>query len=140
MRVVLATNVLISAFVSPGGFAARVLDLWIEGEYELITSSWQIEEFKRVSRYDRVKKRVEYHEAGTFVNALREHAIVVEDLPNIDISPDPDDNPILATALAGEAQYLVSNDKSDVLDLGAVAGVRILTIREFVELFDISEQ
>jgi uncharacterized protein len=76
-------------------------------------------------------------EVGTLVNALRSKALVVEDLPNLDVSPDPDDNPIIATAIAGEAQYLVSRDKRDVLDLQAVAGVRILTIREFVELFEI---
>jgi uncharacterized protein len=140
MRVVLDTNVLIAAFVSPEGFASRVLDLWVEGEYELVTSAWQIEEFRRVSRYDRVKKRIEPHEVGTFVNALREHAIVIEDLPSIDVSPDPDDNPIIATAIAGAAQYLVLADKRDLLDLETVAGVRILTIREFVGLFDLPEQ
>jgi uncharacterized protein len=139
MRVVLDTNILIAAFVSPEGFASRILDLWIEGEFSLVTSTWQIEEFKRVSRYDRVKKRVEPHEVGTFVNALREHAIVIEDLPSIDISPDPDDNPVIATAIAGAAQYLVSRDKDDVLELESVAGVRILTAREFVKLFDMPE-
>lgn len=66
------------------------------------------------------------HEVGALVNALRSKALVVEDLPKIDTSPDPDDNPILATAIAGEAQYLVSRDKRDVLDLQVVAGVRIL--------------
>ncbi|MGL4609036.1 MAG: PIN domain-containing protein [Trueperaceae bacterium] len=54
MRVVLDTNVLIAAFVSPEGFASQILDLWIEGDYYLVTSTWQIEEFKRVSRYDRL--------------------------------------------------------------------------------------
>jgi uncharacterized protein len=140
MRVVLDTNILIAAFISPAGFASRVLDLWLEGEYELVTSTWQIEEFRRVSRYDRVKKRIEPREVGTFVNALREHAIVIEDLPSIDVSPDPDDNPVIATAIVGAAQYLVSADKRDVLDLGAVAGVRILTIHDFVGLFDMPEQ
>jgi uncharacterized protein len=47
---------------------------------------------------------------------------------------------MIATALVGEAQYLVSGDKRDLLGLGAVAGVRILTIREFVGLFEMPEQ
>jgi uncharacterized protein len=140
MRVVLETNILIAAFVSPEGFASRVLDLWIEGEYDLVTSTWQIEEFRRVSRYDHVKKRVEPHEVGTFVNALRGHALVTEDLPSIDVFPDPDDNPLIATAIAGSAQYLVSRDKGDVLDLEAVAGVRILTLRDFMALFEEPER
>lgn len=49
-------------------------------------------------------------------------------------SPDPDDNPIIAAALAGEAQYLVSGDKDDVQALGTVAGVRVLTLQEFMEM------
>ena len=59
--------------------------------------------------------------------------IVVEDLPSIDLSPDPDDNFIIATAVAGEAQYIVSGDKSDLQALKKVQGIRILTVREFVK-------
>lgn len=140
MRVVLNTNIYISALMSHEGLPFRSLQLWIEKRYDLVTSNWQIEELRRVSQYNRVKPYVTGSEVGTLVNALRSKALVVEDLPKIDVSPDPDDNPILATAIAGKAQYLVSRDKRDVLDLEAVAGVRILTIREFVGLFDISEQ
>ena len=48
---------------------------WLEGEYDLVTSPWQIEEFRTTSRYERVRKRVNRAEIGTFVNALRDNAI-----------------------------------------------------------------
>ena len=50
----------------------------------------------------------------------------------IDVSVDPDDNPLLATAVAGEADYLVSGDKSGVLALKRIRNTRILTARQFL--------
>ena len=56
----------------------------------------------------------------------------MEDVPTVDVAPDPDDNFIIATALAGEAQYLVTGDKTD-LDLEKV---RMVKVRDFIESFD----
>ena len=140
MRVVLDTGIFISAFLSTEGYPRKAVDLWLDKEFQLITSEWQIEEIKRVSQYDRLKERIVHRDIGFLINRLKRHAIVLKEIPNVDYSPDPDDNPILATALAGEAQYLVSGDKRDILDLEVVVGVRILTAREFVELFDMPEQ
>lgn len=140
MRVVLDTGIFISAFLSTEGYPRKVVNLWLDKEFQLITSEWQIEEIKRVSQYDRLKERIVHRDIGFLINRLKRHAIVLKEIPNVDYSPDPDDNPILATALAGEAQYLVSGDKRDILDLEVVVGVRILTAREFVELFDMPEQ
>ena len=134
MRVVLDTNVLMSAFISPTGTTARVRKLWLGGEFELVTSERQIEEFKRVSRYEHLQPRLKQGEIGAFVNNLRKSALMPERLPNVDLSPDPDDNHILAAALAGEAQYLVTGDKPDLLALGRVQGVRVLAVREFVDI------
>jgi putative PIN family toxin of toxin-antitoxin system len=134
MRVVLDTNILISAFISRDGLSYQALSLWFDKQYELVTSTWQLEEFKRVTRYDHIKPYLNPIEVGTFINDLRRNALVLDSLPRVNYSPDPDDNPIIAAALAGEAQYLVSGDKDDVQALGKVAGVRVLTLREFMEI------
>ena len=102
----LGTNVLIAAFISPNGAPARVIDFWANGDFDLVTSTWQLKEFRRVSRYERIRQRVNVTEIGTFVNALRQNATVLEQLPKVDLSPDPDDNHILAAALAGDTNYL----------------------------------
>lgn len=133
MRVVLDTNVLLSAFINRDGYPARALTLWLDKKIDLVTSSAQIDEFRHASRYPRVRRRVNPAQVGRLVNGLRQRAIVIEDLPEIDASPDPDDNRILATAIAGRARYLVTGDKSDLLSLGRVQGVRIVSVRAFVE-------
>jgi len=58
---------------------------------------------------------------------------VLVELPPVDLSPDPEDNPVLAMALLGRADYLVTGDKRDLLSLGAIGSARIATAREFVE-------
>ena len=81
-----------------------------------------------------MKKRIDRAEVGTFVNALRRHALVLDELPEVAISPDPDDNFIIAAAIVGEAQYMVSGDKRDMLDLQKVQGILIITAQEFVKM------
>ena len=134
MRVVLDTNVLISALITPQGPAFEALKLWQQNRYDLVTSSWQLGELRGVTQRERVRKHLRPGAAGTLINALRAKAFVTEDLPSVDDSPDPDDNNILATAIAGSAHYLVSGDKTDLQALEKVQGVRILTLREFVEM------
>ena len=49
--------------------------------------------------------------------------MVMTELPEVDISPDSKDNPILATAVAGGADLVVSGDKGDMLALGYVEDI-----------------
>ena len=58
--------------------------------------------------------------------------MVMADLPEVNVSPDSRDNPILATAVAGEAGLIVSGDKGDMLALGNVEGIPIVTAREAI--------
>jgi putative PIN family toxin of toxin-antitoxin system len=109
-------------------------ELWLDRRIDLATSPTQIEEFRKASRYPRVR-RVNRAQIGRLVNGLRQRTILIEDLPEIDASPDPDDNRILATAIAGQARYLVTGDQRDLQMLGTVQGVRILSARTFVEVF-----
>ena len=55
--------------------------------------------------------------------------MIVTILPDIDISPDPDDNLILATGVAGQVDMIVSGDKSDMLALGHIEGIPIVPPR-----------
>ena len=111
MWVVLDTNLFIAALISENGAPARAYELWRGGRYTLLTSKWQLGELRRVSRYSKLQHILVLAEVGTLVNGLRRRAEVVEQLPTLDLSRDPDDNFVLATALAGEADYLVTDDK-----------------------------
>ena len=134
MRVVLDTGILIAALITSDTPPALIYQAWRKNRFELITSTWQLEEFRRASRYPKLRRYIKPAEAGSLVNGLRQQATVLETLPTVELSPDPDDNPVLAMAAAGLAQYLVTGDKRDLLALGAIGSTRIVTARYLIDL------
>ena len=138
MRVVLDTGILIAALITSGTPPDVIYRAWRKKRFELITSEWQLEEFRRVSRYPKLKTYLKSADAGNLVNGLRREATVLSQLPTVDLSPDPDDNPVLAMALAAHADILVTGDRRDLLALGTVGATRILSARQFVDELKIS--
>jgi len=57
-------------------------------------------------------------------------AVIVPSVTAVVFSPDPDDNLILATAIAGQADLVVSGDRQHMLVLREVEGIPIVTPRE----------
>jgi len=134
MRVVIDTGILIAALITKDTPPDRIYQAWRKRRFELVTSEWQLEEFCRVSRYPKLRKYLQPIEAGNLVNGLRHQAQLLDDLPDVELSADPDDNPLLAMAIAGEVDYLVSGDKRDVLVLKKVGKTRIITARRFLTI------
>jgi putative PIN family toxin of toxin-antitoxin system len=134
MRVVLDTGILIAALITKDTPPDRIYQTWRKRRFELVTSQWQLDEFRRVSRYPKLRKYLQPIEAGNLINGLRHQARLLEVLPEVDLSEDPDDNPLLAMAIAGEVDYLVSGDKRDVLALKQVGKARIITARRFLTI------
>ncbi|MDN5869205.1 MAG: putative toxin-antitoxin system toxin component, PIN family [Nitrococcus sp.] len=138
MRVVLDTGILLGALITSGTPPDLIYRAWRKKAFELVTSEWQLEEFRRVSRYPKLRKYLKPAEAGALVNGLRHQATLLQELPKLELSPDPDDNPILATAIAGGAAYLVTGDRRGLLFLGKVESVQIVTARAFADLLGLS--
>ena len=134
MRVVLDTGILIAALITKDTPPDRIYQAWRKRRFELVTSQWQLDEFRRVSRYPKLRKYLQPIEAGNLVNGLRHQAQFLEELPDVDLSEDPDDNPLLAMAIAGEVDYLVSGDKRDVLAVKKVGKASIVTARGFLTI------
>ena len=134
MRVVLDTGILIAALNTKDTPPDRIYQAWRKRRFELVTSQWQLDEFRRVSRYPKLRKYLQPIEAGNLVNGLRHQARFLENLPDVDLSEDPDDNPLLAMAIAGDVDYLVSGDKRDVLALKKVGKASIVTARGFLTI------
>ena len=132
MRVVLDTGILIAALITKNTPPDQIYQAWRKNKFELITSEWQLAEFRRVSRYPKLRKYLAPAEAGNMVNGMRYQALVLTELPTLDVSQDPDDNPVLAMAVAGEADFLVSGDKRDLLALKTIEKTKILTARNFL--------
>ena len=136
MRVVLDTNVLISALIAPGGWPDTLYQSWRDGRFVLISSEEQFDEFRRVSRYPRLRRFLQPAAAGTMLNEIRLLASLAGLLPEVDVSPDPADNFLLAMAQAGHADYLVTRDKDDLLALVRHKGTRIISVHQMVELLE----
>jgi len=132
MRVVLDSNLIISALVNGAGVPARVLEAWRRGRFALVLSEEQLEELRRVTRYERLRPLITAAAAGVLLNELRAHAQMLSDLPHVDRSLDPADNFLLAMAQAGEADALVTGDKHDLLSIGTFQRTRIITARQFL--------
>jgi hypothetical protein len=134
MRVVLDTGILIAALITADTPPDQVYQAWRKKRFTLITSAWQLEEFRRASRYERVKKFLKPTEAGNLVNGLKRHATVLAELPEVDLSRDPQDNPVIAMAVAGQADYLVTGDRRGLLSLKRAGNTRIVTPAEFLRI------
>ena len=134
MRVILDTNLLISALITEGNSPYLLVQAWLEGRFELISSEAQLDEMTRVNRYPQVRKYIESAEAGWLINQLRNRARMVNKIPTVDGSRDPGDNFLLGMAQASKADYLATGDKRDVLSIGRWAGTRIVTASQLVKV------
>jgi uncharacterized protein len=126
VRVVLDTNVLVSALLSPEGPPALIYAAWIEGRFSLLSSQEQIAEVKATLAKPKLRKYVRRAQIGKLVNELSFFAEIVTELPVVERSPDRDDDYLLELAEGGGADYLVTGDKGDMLLLEKHGRTRIV--------------
>lgn len=127
MKVFLDTNVLVSAFTTRG-LCADVFRL-VLAEHELLTGEVVFEELARVLA---LRFRMPRAVSGAILELLRSQSTVVgrpEAPAGIGIR-DPDDEWIVASALLGQADILVTGDK-DVLALHHVGSMHVHDPRGF---------
>lgn len=134
MRVILDTNVLLGALISAHGPLDAIYRAWRAAHFDLVTSTMQLEEVRRVSRYPKLKAILPAHRVGLMVNNLH-RAVVLDTLPPLPEgveADDPNDTFLLAMALAGEADYLVTGDhRAGLLQRGNIGRARIVTPAAF---------
>ena len=137
MRVVLDTNILLSALINRHGMPAQLIAGWRERRYDLITSTEQLLELGGVARRPVLGARVVPSTVVRLISDLRKLAEVLTRLPTVERSADPADNFLLAMAEAGNADYLVFGDRRGVLALGTHGMTQILRAREFLTVLGI---
>ncbi len=132
MRVVLDTNVLVSAFAFPGSKPDQVLALVRRGALQLFVSPFILSELDRVLR---LKFRFRGRQAAERVAFIRSVATVVRPTETVAVvAAKEEDNRILECALAAAADFLVTGDRAHLLPLRSFRGTRIVTPAEMLEL------
>lgn len=129
MKAVFDTNIFVSAFMFPGGRAETAVDAVADGKVNLIISKPIIHEVLDVlaRKFDRNA------EALARVSVyLVELATVVNPRGRLSVLKDEPDNRILECAIAGRADIVVTGDQA-ILDLGKYKGIRIITLRAFLD-------
>ena len=117
-----------SALIHSAGPPGRVLAAVKSGGVTLVTSAAQLRELQSVLGRESLRARIHPAEAEDLIRNLPAVGEVVPaDLPRVNASPDPDDNLILATAIAGRADLIVSGDRKHMLSLGNFQGIPIVT-------------
>jgi putative PIN family toxin of toxin-antitoxin system len=135
MRAVIDINIIVSALLAPAGKPAAIMRIWLDGKFTLLTSAAHLDELRSTLQKPRVSERIKPHKAGSLVNRVKKVALDIDPLPRVERSPDPTDDFLLAVCEAGNADYLVTGDKSGLLALGRHKATRIVSAREFVGLF-----
>lgn len=128
MRVLLDTNVLLAAF-GTHGLCEALVEACLHGHL-LVCSDHVLGELER---HLAAKFRVPAREVREIVRFVREHSeMVVPAEVSPGACPDPDDLPVLGTAVAGAADVMVTGDGA-LLALGSFDGIPILTVRACYE-------
>jgi hypothetical protein len=142
IKAVLDTNVLVSGLLSKQGPPHQVLDAWLEGYYALVTSLYLVDELIHVLSYPRIadRSRLAEREITNILAALLSQAEVTPGqihLPGV--TRDPKDDAVVACAVEGEADYIISGDQ-DLLVLGECQGCQVVAPRQFLDILNSSRE
>ena len=134
MRAVLDTNVLVAAVLSGQGAPRQLLEEWLGGRFELVSSPRLIDEVRRVLTYPKIRTFITEEEAEELVRLIETTSVHLPDVPGVPSirSSDPDDDYLIALAASSQAA-LVTGDRG----LQALAGmIPVFTPRRFHQLLD----
>ncbi len=135
MKVVLDTNVLVSALLKQDGVPGRILQAVWNGTLELLSSAPLQEELAGVLEYPKIRKRLET-QAVDIKLFLELMPFLTTSVTLVDVSVprprDADDRMVLASFVAGQGDWLITGD-GDLLALAP--SFPIIRPAEFVERF-----
>ena len=129
-RIVVDTNVLISAALLPQSASARALARTVE-EFQLIQSEATLGELIDVIMRPKFVRYLDEERRSRFLFVLAQVSEVIGVQTRVTECSDPKDNKFLELAIDGKAQLIVSGD-SHLRDLHPFRGIAIVTPREFL--------
>ena len=136
IKVVLDTDELVGAIIKSGGLPDQIVQAWRDDKFEMVLSPAMLAELAKVLRYPRLRKLHGWTDAQVdeFMDGLRAAATVVAGDAEVSVvADDPDDNVILACAVEGGVDYMVSGN-AHLSNPKTYQGIRVMTAREFTIL------
>ena len=138
IRVVLDTNIIVSATILSKGHSAQVLDLWREEKIELAVSLPILEEMRKVLKRARIIKQqsMAQQDVKALIEGFRESGILTSGRLDLEVvREDPKDDKFIICAVEAGADDIVSGD-THLLKLKEYQGIRIVPPREFLMLME----
>ncbi len=128
MKVVLDTNIFISGIFWKGSSNKVILN-WREGKFTLVTSLEAVSEIIKILKDFKIKLSDEM--IKEWVDLIVRNSMIVDPKEKIEaVKDDPKDNIFIETAVAGNVDYIVSQD-NHLLKLKEFRGIKIITPEEF---------
>jgi putative PIN family toxin of toxin-antitoxin system len=136
MIVVLDTNIVASATYWRGK-PAHCLEAWALGRYDLAISHPILSEYEEVVQ--KLALRYPGKQQTDWLSAIKHAAHLYLPVPLPASTTDPDDEMFIECAAAAEAEYIVTGDKGHLLVLKSAAGIRIVSVSDFLSILGVPE-
>jgi uncharacterized protein len=131
LRIVLDTNILVSAIIHEGK-PRNLLKMGIDDKYKIILSKETLSELAEVLQ--RPKFKMKREDIIHIISALMQTGDLVKVSSNFEtIDDDPDDNIIINTAHDGKADYIVTGDK-DLKIIKRFHKIKIVSVDEMLKI------
>ena len=134
MRVVIDTNVLISAIFWPGK-PKQLLNHVRRKNITFVTSKHLLNELKGILIREDKPFQLSENEANQVLEAMGRLAEIVQTHSRITVCHDEMDNRVVECAIDGKAECIISGD-FHLLGMGSYRGIKIMTVSDFLNLFE----
>ena len=129
IRLVLDTNVLVSAILSPASISAKILN-WGEDNGVVLYSTATLTEVLSVLGRSKFSKYIDHDDINGLSIRIKTVWLFVEILNQVQLCRDPKDDKFIDLALNGEASHLITGD-SDLLVLNPIQNTSVINPRTF---------
>ncbi len=136
LRVFFDTNLFVSSLLVKNGLPAQALDAWRSRRFLLVTSPAIMAEVDATLKYPRIRRKysITDEDVNSLLELMRTDALVVSGGADVagSVPDDPDDEIVLAGAIDGKVDLIISGD-GHLLSLKSFRDIPIITVRELLD-------
>jgi putative PIN family toxin of toxin-antitoxin system len=138
IKVVLDANVLVSGLISPKGSPGQILEVWMDGQFQLCVAPQILDEIQRVLGYPRIQERLTREQISGLLERLGQDAEQVEGKLRSDVlTRDPSDKLYLVCAIEARVDYLVTENLDHFEEFKVIPpGASIISPRAFLDILE----